>query len=62
MMAYFGPALAVAFHRIMSGGYLNFDKPMPAQTRLFGVAEALVQGLLWLPMLLLLLLRALLGK
>lgn len=60
-MAYLGPALAVAFHRIMTGGFLNFDKVMPLEKRVLGVAEALVQGLLWLPMLLLLLLRALLG-
>ncbi len=61
-MAYLGPAIALALHRIITGGYLDLERDMSVKQRAYGVVEALWQGLLWLPMLVLLLVRALLGE
>jgi hypothetical protein len=61
-MAYLGPAIAVAAHVILREGYLSQRTNLTLWQRFVGVLEALVIGLLWLPTLLLLLLRAALGR
>lgn len=61
-MAYLGPAIAVAAHMIAAGGYLSSKRKLTLSQRAWGVLEAIVLGLLWLPTLVLLLLRAALGR
>lgn len=61
-MAYLGPAIAIAAHMIVRGGYLSLERKISWTDRVYGVLEAIVIGLLWLPALLLLLIRALIGR
>lgn len=61
-MAYLGPAIAVAAHMIASGGFLSSRRTLSWSERVWGVLEAVVVGLLWLPTLVLLLIRAAIGR
>jgi hypothetical protein len=61
-MAYLGPAIAIAAHVITREGYLSSKRKMPLARRALGVLEAIVIGLLWLPALIVLLVRALLQR
>ncbi len=61
-MAYLGPAIAIAAHMIVRGGYLSPERTLSWTERVYGVLEAMVVGLLWLPALVLLLIRALIGR
>lgn len=61
-MAYLGPAIAVAAHMISTGGYLSSRRKLSASERVWGVLEAIVLGLLWLPTLVVLLIRAAIGR
>jgi hypothetical protein len=61
-MAYLGPAIAVATHVIARGGYLSRRRKLSWSARIRGVLKALALGLLWLPTLVLLLVRAAIGR
>ena len=61
-MAYLGPAIAIAAHLITRGGYWSPSRPMRWTARVYGTLEAAVIGVLWLPALVVLLVRALIGR
>jgi hypothetical protein len=57
-MAYLGPAIAIAVHIITREGYLSSKRKLSLTRRALGVLEAVVIGLLWLPALIVLFVRA----
>lgn len=61
-MAYLGPAIAIAAHLITRGGYWAPSRAMRWTARVYGTIESAVIGLLWLPALVVLLVRALIGR
>ncbi|MDP3277070.1 MAG: hypothetical protein Q8Q09_17900 [Deltaproteobacteria bacterium] len=62
LMAYLGPAIAIAMHLILREGYLSADRQYSARERVEGVLVSVGTGVLWLPSLIALFVQAILGR